>query len=152
MQGQQQNHQLSGKNTEEGGTWTDVVRRKTLKNKTPKGNKTAVPNTAKWQPPKAAEGAKPPRKKLPAIIVRLKDGGYSEALKKLKESDQVKAASENVVGLTKTRNGDLLIRVKATSESSSQLMDAVGTAMGDRSAVMELVQYQKIVVQDLETR
>lgn len=159
MQGQQHDHQLSqrqqrkgpsGENTEEGGTWTDVVKRNTPRNKTPRGNVTAVSNTAKRKPPKAAEGAKPPRNKLPAIIVRLKDGGYSEALKKLKGSDQVKAASDNIVGLTKTRNGDLLIRVKTASESSSQLMDAVGTAMGDRSVVMELVQYQKIVIQDLD--
>lgn len=77
-----------------------MVKRKPPTNKTSKDNATAGPNTAKRKPRKAAEGAKPPRKKLPVIIARLKDGGYSEALKKLKGSDQVKAASENIVGLT----------------------------------------------------
>jgi len=138
----------------QGTGWTDVVKRnngrKPPENISSKENATAGPIAAKRQTLKSVEGVYPPRKKPPAIIVRLKDGGYSEALKKLKGSDQVKAASENIVGLTKTRNGDLLIRVKAASETSTQLMDAVGTAMGDRSAVMELVQYQKIVVQDLD--
>lgn len=139
-------------NTGDGVTWTEVVKKGKSKKPSAKeenANRTES-SAATRQTRKSVEGVYPPRKKPPAIIVRLNDGGYSEALKKLKGSDQVKAASENILGLTKTRNGDLLIRVKAASETPTQLMDAVGTAMGDRSAVMELVQYQKIVVQDLD--
>lgn len=36
------------------------------------------------------------------------------------------------------------------AESSFQLMEAIGTAKGDRTAIKELAQYQKIVVQDLD--
>jgi len=147
-----QSAQGESNSTGDGVTWTEVVKKGKSKKPSAKeenANRTES-SAATRQTPKSVEGVYPPRKKPPAIIVRLNDGGYSEALKKLKGSDQVKAASENIVGLTKTRNGDLLIRVKAASETPTKLMDAVGTAMGDRSAVMELVQYQKIVVQDLD--
>lgn len=93
--------------------------------------------------------ARSSRKKQPAIIVRVNDSSYSEALKKLKLNEQVKAISDGIVGLTKTRDVDLLVRLNPRTESL-QLVEAIGTAMGDRSAVKELVQYQMVVVQDLD--
>lgn len=91
-----------------------------------------------------------PKKRPPAIIVRVKDGTYSETLKKLKGSGQVKAFSEDITGLTKTKDGDLLIRMNSKTELSSEFMEAIGTAIGNRTAIKELAQYQKIVVQDLD--
>jgi len=88
--------------------------------------------------PKKKDIARALRKKPPAIIVRVNDGSYSEALKKLKLNEQVKAISDGIVGLTKTRDGDLLIRLNPRTESL-QLVEAIGTAMGDRSVVKELV-------------
>lgn len=98
----------------------------------------------------AKERARQPRKRPPAIIVRVGDSTYTEVLKKLKGSSQVKAVSDGIVGLTKTRDGDLLVRTNISNESSSQLLEAIGTAMGDRTTVKELAQYQKVVVQDLD--
>lgn len=98
----------------------------------------------------AKERVRQPRKRPPAIIVRTGDSTYSEVLKKLKGSTQVKAVSDGIVGLTKTRDGDLLIRTNISKESSAQMLEAIGTAMRDRTTVKELAQYQKVVVQDLD--
>lgn len=113
------------------------------------GENSGTVDEGKTQPKKKKDIAKALRKKPPAIIVRVNDGSYSEVLKKLKLNEQVKEISDGIVGLTKTRDGDLLVRLYSKTESL-QLVEAIGTAMGDRSVVKELVHYQRVVVQDLD--
>lgn len=120
--------------------WTDVVRSKGKKDK---GDKADVKPTE--QASSHRRGARPP-----AILVRVKDGSYSEALKTIKSSGDVQAVSDDIVGLSKTRDGDLLIRLKAKNQTSGKIVDAIGTAMGDKAAARELVHFQKVVVQDLD--
>jgi len=113
-----------GETEEATPTWTEVVRRKRKPARVAKLN--------------------------PAILVRLDGNEYSEALRKIRASGEVKAASEKIVGITKTKSGDLLERVDRKKELSTLLVDALGKALGDRSLVTEMAQYQKVVVQDLD--
>jgi len=131
-------------------TWTEVVRRKPPAQKDMMEQKEddGTVDEGRTQP-KKKDIARASRKKPPAIIVRVNDGSYSEALKKLKSNEQVKAISDGIVGLTKARDGDLLVRLNPRIESL-QLVEAIGTAMGDRSVVKKLVHYQRVVVQDLD--
>jgi len=73
----------------------------------------------------------------PAILVRVKDGTYSEALRKLKCSWEVKVVVEDIVGLSKTRKGDLLVRLKPEHEPSGKIIEAIGMAMVDKTATKE---------------
>lgn len=44
----------------------------------------------------------------PTIIVQVNKGNYCMAFKKIKDREQVKVVAEDIVGLTKTSDGDLL--------------------------------------------
>ncbi|KAL4082647.1 hypothetical protein QTP88_029708 [Uroleucon formosanum] len=136
--------------TEHEGTWSEVVKKKPITKKPRMEQGTGDTGNDARLVKSVTDGTRLPKKRPPAIIVRVKDGTYSETLKKLKGSGQVKAFSEDITGLTRTRDGDLLIRMNSKTESSSKLMEAIGTAVGDRTAIKELAQYQKIVVQDLD--
>jgi len=126
--------------------WTEVVKRKaSTKTKT----KTCSDEAPRTQT-KSKEVPRPPRPRPPAIIVRVKDGTYSDTLKKIKASEKMKAVANDIVGLTKTRDGDLLVRVNSKTETSKQLIEALGSAMGDKMAVKEMVNYTKVVIQDLD--
>lgn len=81
--------------------------------------------------------------------MRFKKGGYTEALKKVRHSESVKKVSDRIMALTKTKDGDLLVRVNPGKESITPLANALGEVIGDSDSVKELVQYQKVVVQDL---
>jgi len=130
-------------------TWTEVVRRKPPAKKDRMEQKDDGTVDEGRTQPKKKDIAKASRKKPPAIKVRVNDGSYSEALKKLKLNEQVKAFSDDIVGLTKTTDGDLLVKLNPRTESL-QLVETIGTAMGNRSVVKELVHYQRVVVQDLD--
>lgn len=71
-------------------------------------------------------------------------------LRTIKGSGDVKAVSDDIVGLSKTRDGDLLVRLKSKNQTTGKIIEAIGTAMGDKAAVRELAHIQKIVVQDLD--
>jgi len=62
----------------------------------------------------------------------------------------VKAASDGIVGLSKTKGGDLLVCVDPKTAASAPLIEVIGMAMGDNAFVREMVQFQKIVFQDLD--
>jgi len=130
--------QGNSSSTEDGGTWSEVVKKKPTTKKPRTDQGTGDTGNDVRLVKNVIDSTRLPKKRPPAIIVRVKDGTYSETLKKLKGSSQVKAFSEDVTGLTKARDGDLLIRMNSKTESSSQLMEAIGTAIGDRTAIKEL--------------
>jgi len=105
--------------------WTSVVKRKA-------SNK-ARTETGSDEAPRAQTKIKafprPLRSRSPAIIVRVKDGTYSDILKKIKACEKMKAVAKDIVRLTKTRNGDLLVRVNSKTEKSKQLIEALGSVM-----------------------
>lgn len=134
----------------EAGQWTEVVKRKAHQKKT--GAEVAPPLAGGdlGLPTRTKPTAKTTRTRPPAIIVRVKDGSYSEALKTIKGSGDVQAVSDDIVGLSKTKDGDLLIRLKAKNQMSGKIIKAIGMAMRDKAAARELTQFQKVVVQDLD--
>ncbi|CAI6375752.1 unnamed protein product [Macrosiphum euphorbiae] len=134
----------------EAGQWAEVVKRKAYQKKA--GAK-LVPPLAGGDlglPTRTNPSARTTRTRPPAILVRVKDVSYSEVLKMIKGSGEVQAVSDYIVGLSKTRDGDLLIRLKAKNQTSGKIVDAISTAMGDKAAAREMAHFQKVVVQDLD--
>lgn len=109
---------------EDGGasSWAEVTRIKPLVKNVERDLTSIGTETVTRPKTKGKASARPKRKRPPAIIVRIKDGTFSEALKKLKGNGQVKTFSDDIVGLTKTRNGDLLVRTNPNSESGPELI------------------------------
>ncbi|KAE9528678.1 hypothetical protein AGLY_012253 [Aphis glycines] len=134
----------------EAGQWTEEVKRKAYQRKT--GAELVSPLTGgdPGLPTRTTPGARTTRSRPPAILGRVKDGSYSEALKTIKGSGDVQAVSDYIVGLSKTRDGDLLVRLKAKNQTSGKIVEAIGKAMGDKAAARELAHLQKVVVQDLD--
>lgn len=69
---------------------------------------------------------------------------------KIKSCDSVKAVSDRIVELSKTKGGDLLVRVNLKSQNIAPLLEALNEAMGNEAVANHLVQYQKVVIQDLD--
>jgi len=83
-------------------------------------------------------------------LVLVKDGDYTNILKKVRNSDEIKVVADKITALTKTKSGDLLVRVNPSQEGMAPLAEALGAAVGGNELVKELRQYQKVVVQDLD--
>lgn len=72
-----------------------------------------------------------------------------EALKRVRLSESVRN-DHSITTLTKTKEGDLLVRFNPGEAEIAPLAKAFEEAMGDLESVREIVQYTKIVVQDLD--
>lgn len=83
-------------------------------------------------------------------MVRVKDGAYAETLRKVKGSGAVKAVSEDIVGLSRTRDGDLLVRLNPKNTSAGPIAEAIGSVMGAEADVREMNHFTKIVIQDMD--
>jgi len=134
----------------EAGQWTEVVKRKAHQKKTGAELVPPIAGGDPGLPARTNQSARTTRSRPPAILVRVKDDSYSEALKTIKSSGDVQAVSEDIVGLSKTRDEDLLVRLKAKNQTSGKIVEAIGAAMGDKAAARELAHFQKVVVQDLD--
>ncbi|XP_025207246.1 uncharacterized protein LOC112603060 [Melanaphis sacchari] len=125
------------------GQWTEVVKRRP-----------ALPKIrAEQGPGRASEFSQKrftTKKKPPAFLVRAKEGEYTEVLKRVKESELVKKIADSITALTKTKDGNLLVRFTPGEAGTAPMAKALGEAVGDRERVKEMAQFSKIVVQDLD--
>lgn len=130
-------------------SWTDVVRKNTKRGKgekpVDKPAELAVAETRRTN-----QKNPPMKRKPPALLVRVEEGDYKNVLQKVRNSDEIKAVADKITALTKTKNGDLLVRVNPGQEGMAPLTEALGAAVGGNELVKELIQYQKVVIQDLD--
>lgn len=113
---------------EDGGTWTDVVRRRPTtrkqaehlgKNRDPEARSEMIEERGKNQvtgKKQTNQNHPPTRRQPPALLVLVKDGEYTNILKKVRNSDEVKVVADKITALTKTKSGDLLVRVNPGQE------------------------------------
>jgi len=143
-------------------SWTEVVK-KTKRGRTDREEdatavkQVEVPMKANRAEPRAVAGTRrtnqknpPMKRKPPALLVRVKEGDYKNVLQKVRNSDEIKVVADKITALTKTKSGDLLVRVNPGQEGMAPLAEALGAAVGGNELVKELVQYQKVVIQDLD--
>jgi hypothetical protein len=98
-----------------------------------KGRKT--PKARETVKPKESRETRLKRPRADALVIGLdkdKPEMYAEVLKKIKNDQSLKEMGDNVMGVRKTRNGDLLIELKADPKvSSTKYRETIGKAIVD---------------------
>jgi len=120
------------------GTWAKVARKPA---KTKQSKSSAEAN----------EHAGPrPRSRPPAILVNVGNDSYAGALKLIKESGKVRELAQDINSLSKTKKGDVLVKLRHGSSAAGSITEAIRTAMGDKGSAKELINYDKLLVKDLD--
>jgi len=62
----------------------------------------------------------------------------------------VRELAQDINSLTKTKKGDVLVKLRHGSSAAGSITDAIRTAIGDKGSAKELIHYDKLLVKDLD--
>jgi len=126
--------------------WSDVVKRKTNKES---NQPLKLNGETRDLVVREKLGAKR-RNRPPAILVNVGNNSFTDTLRRIKTNETVRKLTEDINSLTKTKQGDILVQLRNGSASTASITKAIGEAIGEPDKAKQLIQYDKIVVQDLD--
>lgn len=92
-----------------------------------------------------------PRRRAPAIIVRVGDAGYEDTLKRIRSGPEIEEANDNITAIRRTRVGDLLVELRNGTPNTDKLRESIKSAVGDTVSTVEIMQAKsRLTVRDLD--
>jgi len=126
--------------------WSEVVKRP------PKNNGTI---NKKETPPQAQKNVKtrekPPKTKNPAILFKTNADDFPALARRLKTDTSREVTGDRVLGMRKTRSGDMIIEINGDSDKVEEVRKEIARVAGAGVSVSSLTQRGLLEIRDIDS-
>lgn len=138
----------SGNDADKGGTWVEVVKKKSKTSNFE--DRTTAPLSNKAPEAKTRSTRPPVRQRPPAILIEAGEAEFPALVKKIRGGANREVIGDHVIGMRQTKAGGLLIQLKGDQQQIEAIRAEVSRSAGDDVKVRSLHQKTMLEIRDLD--